>query len=209
MRLALLSWWKISGIWVCVRAARCLNMVTNLWFPCFLFCQKISGGFPLFPQYNMQVYLKRPIDLLLCPTLCGPTDCNPPGSSVHWISQAGIPECVAISSSRGSSWPQGLNLGFLYCRWICYRWDIRKALLWMTGRNWKKKKKAMDLERRECSMVEVSGCACVWGLRRQEDLLPKPLFLRVHSNFFTTLQSQFSDKRWTIIGQAFCENLKS
>ena len=32
-------------------------------------------------------------------------DCSPPGSSVHGISQARILEWVAISSSRGSSWP--------------------------------------------------------------------------------------------------------
>ena len=30
-------------------------------------------------------------------------DCSPPGSSVHGISQVRILECVAISSSRGSS----------------------------------------------------------------------------------------------------------
>ena len=33
-------------------------------------------------------------------------DCNSPGSSVHRISQARILEWVAISSSRGSSWPR-------------------------------------------------------------------------------------------------------
>ena len=32
--------------------------------------------------------------------------CNPPGASVHGISQTRIPECVAISFSRGSSWPR-------------------------------------------------------------------------------------------------------
>ena len=41
------------------------------------------------------------------PTLCDPRDCSPPGSSVHGgISQARILEWVAISSSRGSSWPR-------------------------------------------------------------------------------------------------------
>ena len=33
--------------------------------------------------------------------LCGPTDCNPPGSSVHGILQARIPEWVAIPLFRG------------------------------------------------------------------------------------------------------------
>ena len=39
----------------------------------------------------------------LCPTLCGPMDCSPSGSSVHGILQARILEWVAISFSRGSS----------------------------------------------------------------------------------------------------------
>ena len=39
----------------------------------------------------------------LCPTLCGPVDCSPPGSSVHMLLQARTLEWVAISFSRGSS----------------------------------------------------------------------------------------------------------
>ena len=42
----------------------------------------------------------------LCSTLCSFMDCSPPGSSVHGIFQARILEWVAISSSRGSSWPR-------------------------------------------------------------------------------------------------------
>ena len=38
-----------------------------------------------------------------CPTLCGPVDCNPPGSSIHVILQARILEWLAISFARGSS----------------------------------------------------------------------------------------------------------
>ena len=37
------------------------------------------------------------------PTLCNSMDCSPPGSSVHGISQARIPEWIATSSSRESS----------------------------------------------------------------------------------------------------------
>ena len=40
-----------------------------------------------------------------CLSLCDPMDCSLPGSSVHGISQARVLEWVAISSSRGSSWP--------------------------------------------------------------------------------------------------------
>ena len=41
--------------------------------------------------------------LQLCPTLCNPMDCNPPGSSGHGILQARILEWVAMPSSRGYS----------------------------------------------------------------------------------------------------------
>ena len=46
---------------------------------------------------------------MLCPPLCNPMDCSPPGSSVHEILQAIILECASMPSSRGSSqsrdWP--------------------------------------------------------------------------------------------------------
>ena len=38
-----------------------------------------------------------------CRTLCDPTDCSLPGSSIHGIFQAKVLEWVAISFSRGSS----------------------------------------------------------------------------------------------------------
>ena len=45
----------------------------------------------------------------LCPTLCDPMDCSPPGSSIHGILQARILEWVAIPFSRGSSQPKDLT----------------------------------------------------------------------------------------------------
>ena len=41
-----------------------------------------------------------------CPTLCDPMNCSLPGSSVHGIFQAIVLEWIAISFSRGSSWPR-------------------------------------------------------------------------------------------------------
>ena len=46
-----------------------------------------------------------------CLILCDPTDCSPPGSSVHGISQAGLLEWAAISYSRGSSPRRDATLG--------------------------------------------------------------------------------------------------
>ena len=41
-----------------------------------------------------------------CLAHCDPMDCSPPGSSAHEILQLRILEWVAISFSRGSSWPR-------------------------------------------------------------------------------------------------------
>ena len=43
----------------------------------------------------------------VCPSLCDPMDCSPPGSSAHGTLQARILEWVAICFSRGSSPPGG------------------------------------------------------------------------------------------------------
>ena len=42
----------------------------------------------------------------MCPTLCGPIDCSPPGSSVCGILQARILVWAAVPSFRGSSPPR-------------------------------------------------------------------------------------------------------
>ena len=56
-------------------------------------------------QYNVKYVCMRAKSLQLCPTLCDPMDCSPPGSSVHGILQARILEWVAMPSSKGSSQP--------------------------------------------------------------------------------------------------------
>ena len=55
---------------------------------------------------NIEEKKKRREVAQSCPTLCDPMDGSPPGSSIHGIFQAWIPEWVAISFSRGSSWPR-------------------------------------------------------------------------------------------------------
>ena len=47
----------------------------------------------------------------LCPTLCNPMDCSPPGSSFHGIFQARILARVAISFSRRSYGSYGPRVG--------------------------------------------------------------------------------------------------
>ena len=62
-----------------------------------------------------------------CLTLFNPVDCRPPGSSAHGISQAGILEWVAISSSRESSRPRDSSCVSCMGRWILYYWATREA----------------------------------------------------------------------------------
>ena len=58
-----------------------------------------------------------------CLTLRDPIDCSLPGSSVHGILQARILEWVAISFSRGSSWPRNRSqvsciTGRFFTNWL-------------------------------------------------------------------------------------------
>ena len=57
-------------------------------------------------------------------------DCSPPGSSVHGMSQRGILEWIAISFSRGSSWPRDRIHFFCVSftgRQMLYHWGTREA----------------------------------------------------------------------------------
>ena len=63
--------------------------------------------------------------------LCDPMDCSPPSSSVHGVLQVRILEWVAISCSRGSSWPRDgtgvscvscIVMRILYC---CATWEAQ------------------------------------------------------------------------------------
>ena len=55
------------------------------------------------------IYLKGCVcvkSLQLCPTLCNPMYCSPPGSSFHGLLQVKIQEWIALPSSRQSSQPR-------------------------------------------------------------------------------------------------------
>ena len=62
----------------------------------FILCMCVRGGSVKCISYCVLVTQS-------CPTLCDPTDCSPPGSSVRGILQVRILEWIAMSFSRGSS----------------------------------------------------------------------------------------------------------
>ena len=75
--------------------------------------------------YNRKVKVK--VSQQSCLTLYDPMDCSPPGSSVHGILQARVLKWVAISFSRGSSWPRDQPCIFCvsyFGSWI-YLWSLR------------------------------------------------------------------------------------
>ena len=71
----------------------------------------------------------------LYPTLCNPVGYSPPGSSLCGISQARIPEWVAISFFRGSSQPRDWTLspalaGGFFTMELPVQQMVPKHLLW-------------------------------------------------------------------------------
>ena len=63
----------------------------------------------------------------LCPALLPRLNCSPPGSSVHGIIQAKILQWVAISFSRGPSWPRDQTHVSCIGRWTLYYYATREA----------------------------------------------------------------------------------
>ena len=61
-----------------------------------------------------------------CPTLCDPMDCSLPVFSVHGFLQARILEWIAISSSRGSSWPRDRTQVSCIAGWFFTVWATEK-----------------------------------------------------------------------------------
>ena len=60
---------------------------------------------------------------------CSPMDCSLSGSSVHGISQVRILEGVAISNSRGSSWPRNwTSVSYVFCTG---RWTFKKRIIYL------------------------------------------------------------------------------
>ena len=77
------------------------KQIARLQCTCVWLYPRIEGLMKWFPKFLCACVVSRS-----CLTLCDPTDCCPPGSSVHGIFQAMVLEWVAISSSKGSSWPR-------------------------------------------------------------------------------------------------------
>ena len=68
-----------------------------------------------------------------CPTLCGPIDCSPPGSSVHGDSSGKNTEVGCHSLLQGIFLTPGSNPGLPHCRLILYCLSHQGSLCYIAG----------------------------------------------------------------------------
>ena len=92
-------------------------MVTFEEFPSMSDCSELQLFHEIWFEWRVSMFQKEGI-------LCDPMDYSLPGSSAHGIFPARILEWIAISSSRGSSWPRGWIRISCLGRWILYHWAI-------------------------------------------------------------------------------------
>ena len=94
---------KKKIVWVFLSQHRItLLLPLSLSFSCLL----TIHSYQQWPEERVQSVKPAAKSLQLCPTLCNPKDCSPPGSYVQEILQARILEWVAMPCSRGSSLPR-------------------------------------------------------------------------------------------------------
>ena len=97
----------------------------HYWWECKLIKPLWKTVWSFFRKQKMELLWK--VKVLVAQSylaLCDPMDCSSPGSSVRGISQARILEWVAISFSRGSSWPRDFTqvsriAGRFFTLWVC------------------------------------------------------------------------------------------
>ena len=64
----------------------------------------------------------------MCPTLCDPIDCSPPGSSIHGTLHERVLEWLAIPFHRRSSWLRDWTQVSLHCRQILHHLSHQGSL---------------------------------------------------------------------------------
>ena len=99
------------------RMDTCICMAESLCCPPEAITTSLVGYTP----YNMCLVAQ------LCPTLCNPVDCSPPGSSIHEDSPGQNTEVGSLSLLQGIFPARGSNPCLLHCRQILTIWATREA----------------------------------------------------------------------------------
>ena len=123
--------WMKNGVIVVAGVSLHLSLLPDQLLSSWIvkhFCSQMSRAMCVCVRAWVHVHAQ------LCPTLCNPMDCSPPGSYVHGTSQARILEWVAISFLRGSSQPRdrtriGILISCVSCigRQILYHCTTREV----------------------------------------------------------------------------------
>ena len=122
-------WYSI----VCVYHILFIHTFVNIPFSCFFLkvAKKKCCFWTLMCKHLFKLLLLSRVRLF-----CDPIDCSLPGSSTHGISQARILEWVAISFSRGYSWPKDWCHVSCIGRQIPYHWATQEApFVWVLAFN--------------------------------------------------------------------------
>ena len=104
--------------WLMIRTVELQDL--NLTYIFELFCRKTS---PLFSGRKEGRKVAQS-----CPTLCGPMDCSPPGSSVYGNSPGKNIRVGCHSLLQGIFPTLESNLGLLHCRQILYHPSYQGSL---------------------------------------------------------------------------------
>ena len=105
------DWFSVLAIVFTHRMRNDSSLVTLLLWP---MCKELSSHLKgkVSQKYSRHLACECILSHQSCLTLCDPTDCSLPGSSVHEILQARILKWVVMLSSRRSSWPRYQTLVF-------------------------------------------------------------------------------------------------
>ena len=102
----------------------------------FFYCEEvlnlIRSHFFIFAFSSFTSKVKMKV-AQMCPTLCDPRDCSPPGSSVHLIFQVRILEWVAIPFSMGYSQPRNQTQVSHIAGGLFTSWATKEAQEYWSG----------------------------------------------------------------------------
>ena len=116
----------------------------------------------------------------LCPTLCDPMNCSPPGSSVHGILQARILAGLSCHSHQGVFLTQGQNPGLPNCRQIFllgHEWKIIIRAYWQIClQHFPDNIKTRSQRWYQFNLVLASRILCPWVVRRNHDITFVPFW---------------------------------
>ena len=118
-----LSWWLEGGCFLCMSSHGLFFAWRKRSVMSFLLSIRMASISGQGPTLSLNIGT-LPVSVLLCPTLCHPMDCSPPGSSVYGVFQARILEWVPVSSCRGSFWPRDWNCSSCFCTSCFGRWIL-------------------------------------------------------------------------------------